>query len=204
MTAITQETLQHIWVKFATRIANDGDPDLIRGDFYEEVSRQGGIVIAGRGGLDQQAADAMIADLRRRGCSVLNDPARDGEDALVLFLPDQTDAEAKQPAEPSVAESTERTGRQRLSRADELIRDLSSSTLPTLKRSKPMELRVKSRRSRKVWTKPAILPPIDPAMYQDPSVALRSHPVFLNGPPEQQKAEQGDESKGAEVAPESR
>lgn len=56
-----------------------------------------------------------------------------------------------------------------------------------------MELRVKSRRSRKVWTKPTILPPIDPALYQDPSIALRSQPVFLNGPPEeQQKTDQTD------------
>jgi hypothetical protein len=202
MTTITQDKLQCQWTKYASRLDNDADPDLIRGDFYEEVARQGGIVLSGRGGLDRQQADAMVADLRRRGCTVLKDPARDDECAMVLFLPDQVDDEAKQPAEPCVAGSTSGTGRQRLSRADELIRDLSTNTVTANKGRKTMEIRVPKRRSRKMWTKPTILPPIDPAMYQDPSIALRSQPVFLNGPPEQQKAAHAD-IQGAQATSES-
>jgi hypothetical protein len=204
MTAITQETLQQLWARYAPRLNKDGDPDVIRGDFNEEVSRLGGIVISGRGGLDQPQADAVVHDLRRRGCTVLRDPAREGEEtALVLFHPDQDDEGKQLSAEPCVAESGQRTKRRGLSPAEELIRDLSTNTVSANKRSKTMEIRARPRRSRKVWTKPTILPPIDPALYQDLSIALRSQPVFLNKPPEEQKADEAGDSQAAEPGPES-
>ena len=94
MTTMTQDKLQNIWNKYARRLDNDADPDVVHGDYYEELSRLGGIVVQGRGNLDQQRADAVVNDLRRRGCSVLNDPAREGVDsALLLFTPESKDAE---------------------------------------------------------------------------------------------------------------
>jgi hypothetical protein len=42
-------------------------------------------------------------------------------------------------------------------------------------------------RSRKPWTKPTFLPPIDAASNPYPPLDLRSEPVFLNGsPPDEQ------------------
>lgn len=93
MTTMTQETLQGIWHKYAARLDNDAAPDVVRGDYYEEVSRLGGIVVQGRGELDKQQADAVLNDLRRRGCTVLADPARQNEDAaMLLFIHDRDNA----------------------------------------------------------------------------------------------------------------
>lgn len=90
MPTMTQETLQNIWHKYAARLDNDADSDVVRGDYYQEVSHLGGLAITGRGELDQQQADAVVNDLCRRGCTVLRDPARHEEDsAFVLFAPEK-------------------------------------------------------------------------------------------------------------------
>lgn len=95
---MTQERLKTIWQTYAARLDNDGDPDVVRADYDEDVSRHGGIMVQGRGRMDDLSAKALVETLKERGCAVLDDPAREGDDAaLVLFLPDaaiskQTDA----------------------------------------------------------------------------------------------------------------
>jgi hypothetical protein len=96
MIMMTQEHLQTIWHKYAGRLDNDADSDVVRADFHEELGRLGGIVLSGRGGLDREQADALLDTLQEKGCAVLHDPAGEGEDAaLVLFLPDQAADEGK-------------------------------------------------------------------------------------------------------------
>ena len=76
MTTITQENTPEHLAQVRCPADNDADPDVVRGDYYEELGRLGGIVVQGRGELDQERADAVVNDLRRRGCTVLRDPAR--------------------------------------------------------------------------------------------------------------------------------
>ena len=93
MKTITQEAIQGIWEKFARRLDNDADQDVVLGDYYQEIADLGGIVVNGRGSLDQDAAESMLDTLRERGCAVLDDPARNGEeDAIILFLPEHPDS----------------------------------------------------------------------------------------------------------------
>lgn len=93
MKTITQEAIQGIWKKYACRLDNDGDPDVVLADYYEEIADLGGISVRGRGCLDEDAAKDMLDTLRERGCAVLDDPADDGEeDAIILFLPEHPDS----------------------------------------------------------------------------------------------------------------
>ena len=86
MKKITQEAIQGIWEKYARRLDNDADPDIVLADYYEEIADLGGIVVNGRGTLDKDAAEAMLDTLRERGCVVLDDPAQEGQaDRFILF-----------------------------------------------------------------------------------------------------------------------
>jgi hypothetical protein len=89
MVMMTQEKLQALWQTYVARLDNDGDSDVLRADYDEEVSRQGGILVRGLGGMDHLSAKDLVETLKERGCAVLDDPAREGEDAaLVIFLPE--------------------------------------------------------------------------------------------------------------------
>lgn len=90
MPTMTQAQLDCLWHKYASRLENEADPDVIREDYHEEIAHLGGIVVYGRGALGLQQATAVLDDLTKRGCAVFEDPAREGADcAVVIFLPER-------------------------------------------------------------------------------------------------------------------
>ena len=101
MTMMTQLELQDLWRKYAVRLENDADPDVVRADYDEELARLSGIHVNGRGGLPPDVAKPIVDLLKDKGCAVLDDPAREGEDAaLVLFLPEEARIDTNLPPRP--------------------------------------------------------------------------------------------------------
>lgn len=89
MSTMTQDQLDSIWHKYASRLENDADPDVVREDYHEEIAHLGGIVVHGRGALGTQQATAVLDDLKKRGCKVLEDSAQEKADcAVIVFLPE--------------------------------------------------------------------------------------------------------------------
>ena len=89
---ITQEKLDRIWQKHQRRIDNDGEPDVVIADFYEEISELGGMTVQGSERLGGEESQRLLDFLQGRGCAVLDDPAREGEPFPVLiFLPGAED-----------------------------------------------------------------------------------------------------------------